>query len=96
MTIYIATTEDGRYGIAAITALSGVEELRAYADEVLASTDSDVPARATIGECCDLLEDRGPSFGSRTHYMVSRVEAIRAMRAGAKAHGYADMYAGID
>lgn len=84
MSIYIGTIEAGKPRIAAVSKFAGVEDLRAYADEVLASTNTIVPARATVRECCELLEDRGPGFGSRTHTRLYREEALQAIREGAK------------
>ncbi len=81
MSIYVLTTVNGR-GPAYIAQYDGRLEYWAYADDVLAFTNHDVPRSATIDEICDEMYDHGPGIGSRYHQRISRREAYALKRQG--------------
>jgi len=75
--IYIATDEHGQ-GIQHVAAFDDRLDFLAYADEVLACDNNHSMIRSSsvnISTICDALYDRGPGFGARHHYRISRDEA---------------------
>ena len=88
--IYIATTEAGR-GVRQVTQFDGRRDFLAYADNVLAMHNAGQMIRAKntpIATICDALHDNGPGFGSRRHRRVSRREAVKLARDGARNNLY--------
>ena len=84
--IYIATNIHGR-GVKHITGFDSRLDFWAYADEVLACHDRNVPRSASVADICDGIYDNGIGSGARDHFRVSRREAARYIRHGADAHG---------
>ncbi len=81
---YIATEIPGR-GVQYITAFDSRNDLYDYALTEGASSYGE-PLRAdSIAELCNKLCDKGPhGWGSQSHHRVSRLDAERFIRNGAK------------
>ena len=80
--IYVATNVHGQ-GVTVVTGFNGKDDLIAYADNILACTDTRVNYSDSIATVCDKLFDMGPGYGARHHARVSRKEAIELIRGGA-------------
>jgi hypothetical protein len=80
--IYIATNVHGQ-GVTVVTGFNGKDDLIAYADNILACTNTRANYSDSIATICDKLYDMGPGYGARHHARVSREEAIELIRGGA-------------
>lgn len=88
MTIYIATDVNGR-GILSIGNYDDKNDFHNVAVKWLERTDRGfINKSATIADICDALHDQGPCFGARSHYRISRKEALFLKREGVETYGF--------
>jgi len=84
--IYIATNITGK-GVKHITAFADKKDLAGYAGELLACSDTCVNFADSIDILCSKMHDTGIGYGSRFHFRVSRKEAKKYIKSGAKSSG---------
>jgi hypothetical protein len=89
MTIYIATEVNGR-GIQQIGSFYSKSELRQIAVKWLDRSNKawSIKRRSSVSDICDALHDQGPCFGARSHYRISRKEALFLQREGVETYGF--------
>lgn len=88
MTIYIATDIHGR-GTSLITVFYDKAELRQIAVKWLDRSGKcwAIKRRSSVSDICEALYDQGPCFGARSHYRISRRDALYLKKQGVELHG---------
>jgi hypothetical protein len=89
MTIYIATTINGR-GIRHIASFPDKQDYRMIAWQWLDRSDNacELKRSSNIDEICHCLRDHGPGFGARYHNRISRKQALKLQKDGVETYGY--------
>ena len=84
--IYIATNITSK-GVKHITAFEDKKDFNNYAQELLSCSNTNVNPADSIDTLCSKLYDTGIGYGSRFHFRVSRKEAKKYIKLGAKSSG---------